>query len=176
MILSLALVHNSLQYLRQEPYESILTVTIMGYFAMLNLKKITLDEGLAEAGTWFTFMEGAELLIASGHSRKYKADLAKLVRKYKTELDTEDDSANERGRQIFAETMAKHVLLDWKGIGDDDGNAVAYSWEIGKDALLNSPVLREFVEKKALSVEDFSQSVVEQAKKSSPGTTSGLLA
>lgn len=138
----------------------------------LSLESISLDEAAADAGRWFTFM-GSRLLIGSTDSPKYRGALAKLAREHKIELDDSNPEFFGLMQEITCEALSQHVLKDWEGI-TIAGEERTYTSALGKHALLTSPPLRSFVDEQGGRVENYKAEVIEQAKKSSPGKSSGV--
>jgi len=47
-----------------------------------------------------------------------------------------EDATDEASALVFAKALARNAVLDWEGVGDDDGNTISVSPE-GIDALLD---------------------------------------
>ena len=61
--------------------------------------------------------------------------------------DLDDDSPREMLAVTMAQAVARRIVVDWTGVGDDDGNPLPVTPE-GIDALLNIwPVFEAFQEK-----------------------------
>ena len=61
--------------------------------------------------------------------------------------DLDDDSPREMLAVAMAQAVARRIVVDWTGVGDDDGNPVPVTPD-GIDALLNIwPVFEAFQEK-----------------------------
>lgn len=126
-----------------------------------NLDSDVFDAELSEEGVWVDFYSGSQLKLASTDNKKYKATLAKSARKHRLLLDQTNDDQFELVQRITCEALAKHVLLDWKGIHMGGVENVPYSVEKGIQALLKSARLREFVTEQAALASNF-QKVVEK--------------
>ena len=139
----------------------------------LQLDDLFIDKEIGQEGVWVDFFNGSRLKIASTESPKYKAMMAKLARAHKLQLDDSNDDQHELVQQITSEALSKCVLLDWDKISIGDQEHVQYNPEIGKKALLSSPKLRDFVLDQANSTNIFKKKVLDEAKKSSSGNSSG---
>lgn len=100
----------------------------------MKLSRLKIDRDLATNGVWVEFAPGVEFLIARAQNAKYRAVYAQLSRDYADVLrngNLDEDVA----REIAAEANARAVLLGWRGVEDDEGNAIDYTWEKGKEVL-----------------------------------------
>jgi hypothetical protein len=134
-----------------------------------NLESLFLDDEVGESGVWVNFYNGSRLKIASSENPKYKAYLSKLARHHKLQLDQANDDSTALVQEITAEALAKHVLLDWEKVTLGGQENVKYTPELGKQALLSAPKLREFVIDQANDTENFRRKQVEAVKKPTSG-------
>jgi hypothetical protein len=139
----------------------------------LDLNDLFVDPEVGQEGVWVDFYNGSRLKVASTESPKYKSYLAKLARQNKLQLDDANDDSAALVQEITADALSKHVLLDWESVSISGQPNVAYTPEIGKQALLMAPKLREFVMDQAGSSNLFKKKVVEEVKKSSDGNSPG---
>jgi hypothetical protein len=88
-------------------------------------------------------------------------------------LDDSNPDSFQLIQNITAEALATEVLFDWKGIRMNNQDDIPYTPALGKEALLRSSKLRDFVTEKAAETTLFRREVVESLKKSSNGSLSG---
>lgn len=117
-------------------------------------------------GVWVDFFGGSRLKIASTDSQLYKARLAKLAKKHRLQLDSDNDESIRLVSEITAEALADTVLLDWERINIDGQKNAKYTKELGKKALLNSSKFRTFVEENAADYSNFQDELKEDVGKS----------
>jgi hypothetical protein len=116
---------------------------------MFNLEDLIINPLTGAEGVWVKFYGGSELKVASTESKAYKAGLSQLAKKHKIEMEDSNPDYFEIIQEITTEALAAHVLKGWKGINLGEEQNVPYTPERGKQALLLSPVLRDFVLEKA---------------------------
>jgi hypothetical protein len=133
------------------------------------LNQLFVDPDIAEKGVWVDFYGDSKLLLASTESKKYKSTLAKLARAHRIQLDEANEDATQLVQAITAEALAKCVLLDWRDV-KMDGTVMPYSWEVGKQAMIQSSKFREFVTERAADTSLFRKEVIEEVKKPSSGS------
>jgi hypothetical protein len=102
------------------------------------------DRDLEENGKWFNDVlgdkSGVDLCIRRMSSEavtKVQQELAQANRYRMKEGKFPEEVANE----ILIETLARGVIVDWRGVTDDDNNPVDYSPEVAIDYLTK---LRDF--------------------------------
>jgi hypothetical protein len=134
------------------------------------LDTLFVDQDAASEGTWVDFFGGSKLKVGSTESKQYKATLARLAKKNRIALDDSNADSVELVSAITAEALATEVLKDWKGIHLHGQQNVPYSPALGKEALLKSGKLRDFVIEKAGDPSLFQKALIEEAKKPSLGS------
>lgn len=142
---------------------------------MLQLNNSYTDPKRESEGVWEDYYEGSKLLIASKNNPEYKAMLARLAQRHKLKIGSKNIRPENMVlmRDITAEAMATHILMDWKGISVMQGDETPYSPAVGKTALLNSSELFEFVDSASDDQSRFYAEREEEVKKPSSGTSSG---
>ena len=78
------------------------------------------DEKQEKEGKWFDLGD-AQLKIASAANGEYLTDLLSGIKNFDSLSKSEQENA-------VAESLARHILLDWKGI-EENGKEVEYSVE-----------------------------------------------
>lgn len=117
---------------------------------MFNINSID-TEKLTE-GTWHNFL-GGEFKIASINNFAFARAYAALQRPFQRQIDkgTLDPAV---AQELLCRAISKHILLDWKGVGDGE-TEIPYSPETAYNALMNNPELRSFVQEVAIDVGNF---------------------
>lgn len=134
-------------------------------------KNFASDEAKEEEGVWEEFGEGAGLLIASSHNKKFQ----KLFRKVPAGIREQMNNgtlSDGIARGIMAGIFAKSILLDWKKISDE-GKELSYSEETAKEYLIKYKRLANFVWERAEDQTRFMNEEVEEEAKNSKGSSSG---
>lgn len=120
---------------------------------MFTIKK---DTSKQVAGTWKAFGGGdSRFLIAHTSNLRFQRKLNSLQAPYRKKIEkgTLDPKIS---RDILCEAMADGLLLDWENVAlEDGGDPIAYTPELGKQALLCNEDLREFVSEIAADLENF---------------------
>jgi len=137
------------------------------------LDDLFIDEDVSKEGVWVEFYGNSKLKVGSTDAGPYKAKLAKLARAHRIQLDDSNPDSFQLIQNITAEALATEVLFDWKGIRMNNQDDIPYTPALGKEALLRSSKLRDFVTEKAAETTLFRREVVESLKKSSNGSLSG---
>lgn len=95
---------------------------------MVKLGQIMVDPRASTGGRWFTFEENFRLLIARGNNplaEKYRRQLLREAVEGRAKPILQPGEAEEINKKV----MAKHVLLGWEGLDDDDGKPLSFSPE-----------------------------------------------
>ncbi|MCP4660984.1 MAG: hypothetical protein GY856_36750 [bacterium] len=80
------------------------------------------------APKWFPFIEDWEMCIASSACPEFKKACRKVFRSRRTQLDQMSDEQKEA---LIVKAAAAHLLKDWRGAEDDDGEPIPYTAERG---------------------------------------------
>ena len=113
-----------------------------------------LGKKVTDEGVWKEY-SGAELKIARAGSVEFMRAKEKLERPYRKKIEKGALSIDV-SRELNLKALAQTILVDWKGVEDEDGKAVPYSEEIGIQAMSDDPDMLEFVMDVALDNENFS--------------------
>ena len=110
---------------------------------MARLNRIATSTDLASEGQWVEFCpaqgpddEALELKIARVGNPNYNQRLQELVRPHRRKVRMGFDEDLEEFVRI---AVAECVLVDWRGLQDDDGKAIPYSKEKSVE-ILTDPV------------------------------------
>ena len=107
----------------------------------MKLSSIKKDVAAAEAGVWINGVMGdLDVKIASAGNRKYLESLRNAMKPYQRNIKNVSD---EIFLEIQNKCVAKHVLVDWRNLQDDNGVDIPYSYEKAAE-LLQDPENEEF--------------------------------
>jgi hypothetical protein len=101
----------------------------------MKLSDFKFDASLAKEGVWVEIGEGASIKVAKlGHPdhRKLVNDLRKPYRSYELAKRELPDNVI---REISSKSTAREILRDWKGITDDSGKEIPFSYDAALEAL-----------------------------------------
>jgi len=84
----------------------------------LNIPKT--DVVLTKDGKWFPYINGFEVKVARLNSRGYIKALQKAMKENAEQISEDNDKSAELQRKLMAEIYADHVLVDWRGLVDED--------------------------------------------------------
>lgn len=119
------------------------------------------DRTKESEGVWVPIGEGASLLIARMNNERYKRVFVELTKPYRTQVRT-GTLSEELAAEILRKCYARAVLLDWKGLQDDDGNDISYSVEEAEEQL-KIPDFMSLVEELSNARELYKREADEQA-------------
>lgn len=107
----------------------------------MKLSTIKKDVNAAEQGVWVNGVLGdLDVKVASAGNRKYIESLRNALKPYQRNLKNIDD---EVFTEIQNKAIAKHILVDWRNLQDDEGNEIPYSEQKAYE-LLQDPENEEF--------------------------------
>lgn len=116
-------------------------------------------------GIWADY-EGSSLKIGRAGSDAHLKAQEENETPYRKKIDRGTLKASVR-RKLNLMTLSQSILQDWKGVAGEDGKEVAYTPELGFEALSNDPDLLEFVVDTATENENYAvERVAKIAKKS----------
>lgn len=110
----------------------------------LDLRSIAVNVKKASEGVWVKYL-GAEFKVARYNNRSAEAARAQAMmlhyEKLREKMDSGEDFSEEDDQALHetnAKVMADEILLDWKGLtNDDSGNEFEYSKEAAFNLLKN---------------------------------------
>lgn len=119
---------------------------------MAKISSVKADPVKAESGVWVDYEAGIRLKIARMNNPAFEAFVrAKQrpkIRGFRANKAT-DDELNELTR----EAVARHVLVGWENVEDDDGNLIPYSPEKSLE-FLKDPALSDLYQFVVLQASD----------------------
>lgn len=133
---------------------------------MLKINTQKFDPANWPEGTWIAYTEGVRFKV-----RKLTAEALREIRKPHVRLEMELNPVTRRMEQVekldaekFDDALTDYLLEDFEGIGDENGNVLAANLA-NKKAILNMPVLRDFIWAAAQAIEVAGDQRTEQAVK-----------
>lgn len=124
---------------------------------------------------WFEF-QGAEFLIAPANNQHYMAALFEHI-KYSDLASTNSeidllaklfaDMTTAEAHAVVARLAARAILLDWRGVEDEDGKPVPYEADTAAELLRLNHAAMSFVERKSHEVHRDAEAAVADVKKKS---------
>lgn len=100
---------------------------------MLDIESLAIDPELARGGVWTDYMGARFLLARPGEA--YQARLVSLYNEHIDLIKKATPEGNQKAADIFKQTYAETVLLDWADVGTKDEKGVLipikYTPEIG---------------------------------------------
>ena len=136
---------------------------------MVNLSNLKQDRGLEVSGKWIKFHDG-RVLLARFPNSKSRHLVRKLIEEYGVS-NLSDDLDGEASAK-FAELYARFAILDWEGFVDENGNEIPYTWEIGRQVLMDEEQeeFRLFVVSQSARRENYRAKQVSKAVGESQGS------
>jgi len=131
------------------------------------------DKTKATEGVWVELGNGAAIKVARAKNPKVNAFLQKELAPYRQQIQigTLDPAILE---DITYKAVAKHILLDWRGILSTERKEIPYSVETAEQFLRDMPDFAELVDQHSGNIANFRDSVIEDTSgKSSPPSSGG---
>ena len=109
----------------------------------MKLSKIKRDVNAVDSGVWVNkVIDDLDIKVASTDSRKYTDALRVSLKPYQRTLK---NMSNDQFIEIQNKVAAKHLLLDWHNMTDENDQPIPYSSEKALE-LLNDPEMADFRE------------------------------
>jgi hypothetical protein len=106
------------------------------------LSSLKVDTAKSEEGVWFPFGEDFEVKVARIGNPKYQSYITKMSKPHVRSIRRQG-IASEMLKKIQRQATAKFLLLDWRGLHDDNGEEIPYS-EAKALEILSNPQYPEF--------------------------------
>lgn len=119
---------------------------------MATLNQVRSDLSKERRGVWCEYELGIKILIARSTHPEYQKAMRKALKAKRLERGSRVSVSDlldeifiddQEVVSILAPPLAKHILLDWQNIEDDNGNLIPYSQEKALEILID-PELRDF--------------------------------
>lgn len=108
---------------------------------MAKLSAIKADMSKVEEGQWTTYSAGIQLRIASTSSTAYRQARNDILKPY-MRMTRQRTIDPDRVVELLKPAAARHLLLDWRYIEDENGKAIKYSPEKALE-FFNDPALKD---------------------------------
>lgn len=110
---------------------------------MAKLSQIKADAEKMKNGVWVNYSEDIKLCIASINSPEYKKARKEALEPHQRRIRS-GDITQDQVLNIIKPAIAKHVLVGWKNIQDDNGKTIDYSHEKAL-GFFNDPEMFDFL-------------------------------
>lgn len=90
---------------------------------------------------WMPY-DDAEFLVNSFANLEFQRHYEKAQQPYRKQIEKRTLS-NEKSLKLMAQSMARHIVLDWKDVFKDDGTPLNYTVERAEQLILNSSPFRD---------------------------------
>lgn len=134
-----------------------------------DLANMRTDRSAENEGVWVDFEGGLSLKIArlnNDHHQQYMLDKRRQIQRDQR-LGRKNDLSREALREATIESMALHILKDWKNM-IYQGQSVEYSIENAKRLLNEVPEFYRLVEDESINIENF-RDEIDQAEQGNSG-------
>ena len=109
-------------------------------------KKFATDLEASKDGVWHRIDEETQIKVAKARNENFKKRAYELFNENKIEMFSRTGKFTDLDeRKLMSQLIAETILLDWKGVKDQDGKEVKYTPEIGAQVLAN-PEMGDFLE------------------------------
>lgn len=126
------------------------------------MERYKTDRNLEENGQWVELGDGLEIKVARISSERSKAVRHRLEKPYAKMRGEIPTSIQE---QILIKQIAEAVLLDWKGVTDEEGKAVECTLDAKIKMLTEFKDFLQDVVMVAMEAETFKAQKIEEASK-----------
>jgi hypothetical protein len=109
-------------------------------------KKFATDLEASKDGVWHRIDEETQIKVAKARNENFKKRAYELFNENKIEMFSRTGKFTDLDeRKLMSQLIAETILIDWKGVKDQDGKEVKYTPEIGAQVLAN-PEMGDFLE------------------------------
>jgi hypothetical protein len=136
---------------------------------MGKLSSVKMDIKKVADGIWQDYRAGMRLLIAHINNPAYAQCLTALQRPYLRQIRT-GTLENSIATALTCKAVAKHILVGWENVNNDDGNPIPYSSDKAFE-IISDPAYSElynFVLETAVNAELYRAEVQEDSAKNLP--------
>lgn len=128
----------------------------------MKLSAISTCPDMEKDGVWVGYLNDVEFKIARHASPAYMEYLSKISKEHKGKLRSTEEQV-ELLMDLTSQCLANVVLIDWKGVQDEDGNETAYTPELGLE-LMRDPAfhdMRQFILEIAQNADEYRKKDIE---------------
>jgi hypothetical protein len=147
-------------------FNAFASLFIRRQMAGVKLSTLVSDKEKTTSGVWCEFCEGLDFKIARMNNPEFRKYVSNLSRgSNRNSLRRIQRGDTEATLELTLKAMAKHILVGWRGLEDDEGNEIPYSSQKAEEILKDSQEVYEFVELNAMDAELFKKEDDENAAK-----------
>lgn len=131
---------------------------------MAKITAVMTDLEKVEKGVWVDYAAGIKLCVAGINNENYKKMKDKILKPYLRQIRAKSMTSQEL-LEVIKPAAAKHLLVDWDNIEDENGKPLEYSYEKALE-FFNNPALSDmynFVLETAGEVETYRQEDIEES-------------
>lgn len=139
------------------------------------IESLKTDPKKSEEGIWYNVGGSFDVLIARIGNPKYQNYIRKTGAKRGATKLAREGAGGEEIHDIQKQAIAKHVLLDWRGLYDDAGKEIPYSQEKALEYMMD-PSYNEFYQIVLVAAQDmdlFRAESITEAVGNSEGSSAG---
>jgi len=130
----------------------------------MNIDEIfAIDKDASEDGKWFDLGPNASIKMRSLKSEKSRAVRVRLELPYKSLTRSGRDIPNEAAEEILTRQMTEAVIIDWKGLSNNEGPLGAYTPDAGYNLLTKNTEFRDQLAQMVFDTEAFKPEDREQS-------------
>src|SRR5690606_32024129 len=131
----------------------------------MRLSETKTDEALESDGVWVAIRYGAQVKVARAGNYRAEAGRARLAWEDRRLLDHPDLRRGREDRvvELTIAAIAETILLDWRGLEDDEGKEIPFSVDTAKELLAEYDWLRDDVWEAANTRETFFREEVRES-------------
>lgn len=129
----------------------------------MKISAFAVDEKLEVGGFWKDLGGGSSVRIARAGNRAYNKKLRELMKPYRGPMGLLEMS-DETAHRVFVEAMAGTVLVDWKGLSDEDGKDVPYSEKKAIEWMLKYKEFYKIIDALSNDIANFQSNIEEVTK------------
>lgn len=122
---------------------------------MAKLTDVLVDESAAREGVWIEWVHGIRLRIAAATGPKYDTAYHRQVVPALLKLPAKKRRSGAAVMDLSLEVVARHCLIGWENLEDDDGQAIPYSPEKAVELCKLSSALYRTVYAQAVNDENY---------------------
>lgn len=112
----------------------------------MKIEKFASDSALAVEGIWEDIDEGLKLRVARMNNPRYREYLRKLSRtKVRVGRRMQGGMGIDDMLEMQKKAVAKHILIDWEGLEDANGESIQHSEEKALELFESHPDLYELI-------------------------------
>ena len=112
------------------------------------------NEALSQDGVWVPYNGDVEFLVARAGNKNYRKVAQAMYKKNERLLDSKTDAAGDKLTEIVVESMAKGILLGWRGNVQFQGEPLPYSLDNARKLLAHER-FRDWIDAQAKAEAQF---------------------